>query len=100
VVNLDFFFKVASLCFGHCADWFGDFGGSGSKTVGKELWAPVVGLGVKTALNESWVFNTDLTYEWYQKARTGNVSGTTANALGTSVQPRLWNLTIGLSHKF
>lgn len=72
----------------------------GSKTVGKDLWAPVVGFGVKTALDESWVFNADVTYEWYQKARTGNVANVNGRVLGTSVQPRLWNLTVGLSHRF
>jgi hypothetical protein len=66
--------------------------------VGQTLWGPVVGLGMKKSLTDSWAFNTELSYESYSKAKTGNLGA--ANNLGMSVQPRIWSVVFGFSHKF
>lgn len=69
-------------------------------TVGKTLWGPVVGLGLKKALSDAWAFQTELSYEFYQKTKTGNLVSSPARIVGMSMQPRIWNLSVGLSRKF
>lgn len=71
-----------------------------NSTIGKTLWGPVVGLGLKKSLSDAWSFQTELSYEFYQKAKTGNLTTTANEHIGMSIQPRVWNLTLGLSHKF
>jgi len=82
----------------------GTAAGAGSSsprsTVGKTLWGPIVGLGLKRSLSDAWSFQTEVSYEFYQKAKTGRLTATANEYIGMSIQPRLWNLTIGLSHKF
>jgi hypothetical protein len=71
-----------------------------SSTVGKTLWGPVLGFGFKNALTDSWVFSGELSYEFYQKISTGNLSGAAPQIIGTTIQPRIWSIAVGLSHKF
>ena len=72
--------------------------------VGKTVWGPVFGLGMKKALSDAWAFNTEVSYEMYKKISTGNLQtpGVLAanEAIGMTIKPRIFNVTVGLSHKF
>lgn len=68
-------------------------------TVGKTLFGPIFGVGTKTVVAKDWVLNTELSYEMYRGANTGNVNKG-SNSIGTKIKPNVLNLTLGLSHKF
>lgn len=76
-----------------------------SGNVGKTVWGGVLGLGMKKALSDAWSFNTELSYERYQKIATGNVDNTgpglaAGDAIATTIKPQVWNVSVGFSHKF
>ncbi|MBM3610986.1 MAG: hypothetical protein FJX18_05645 [Alphaproteobacteria bacterium] len=69
-------------------------------TVGRTLWGPVIGVGMKKALNDTWAFNSELSYEFYSKAKSGSFDSTAGRFIATTIQPRIWSVNIGLSRKF
>ena len=68
-------------------------------TAGKTLWGPVVGFGYKRVVAKDWVFNSELSYEIYRSAKTGDLD-TGAKSIGTRIKPNVLNLTFGLAYKF
>jgi opacity protein-like surface antigen len=71
-----------------------------SGNVGKTVWGPVVGFGMKKSLSDSWSFNTEISYEMYKKIKTGNVDSAAARNIGVTIRPQVWNLAVGFSNKF
>lgn len=69
-------------------------------TVGRTLWGPVIGVGMKKAINDTWAFNSELSYEFYSKAKSGSFDPAANQFIATTIQPRIWSLTVGFSHKF
>ena len=70
-------------------------------SIGKTVWGPVFGAGMKKALSDAWSFNTEVSYEMYKNISTGNTDQLNAGQeLGVKIKPRVWNVTVGLSHKF
>jgi opacity protein-like surface antigen len=68
--------------------------------VRKTVFGPVLGFGMKQAFSEQWAFSTEVSYERYSKVTTGNVDTAAGTLVGTSIKPQVWNVTVGLSHKF
>jgi len=71
-----------------------------SGNVGKTVWGPVIGFGMKKALSDAWSFNTEVSYETYKKIKTGNVDASTTRNIGMTIKPQVWNLVVGFSNKF